>query len=581
MNHEKRIHLLDPLVAQRIAAGEVIDRPASVVRELIDNSLDAGSSSISVHLEEGGIALIKVIDDGFGIHPDDLKLIARSHATSKVKSLSDFDSLSTLGFRGEALYSIAAGAQLTISTTQAGSIGASVTVHGGHSSDIMPGGPTKGTVIEVKDLFAEIPARRLFLKRPSSESRMVKTAIIEKALAFPQVRFSMSHNGKETLFLAPSSLAERVHNVLKDHKDIVPSEMIEMSDTGEHFSLHIIATTEQTYRTDRKYINVFVNNRIVDEFSFVQAVTYGYDPYLPGGAYPYCYLYITVDPDLVDFNIHPAKREVKIRNRAEIHHQIVALIQQNLQLHHYKTSRRDEIRTAPRSQNLFTHDFSSSTYRGERFQNLNPDSDRDPAWFDKAKKVFTSEYQGQKEEKEVANFRYIGQIFSLFLLVEKDDSLFLVDQHAAHERILYDEMKAYDGFQPLIIPAEFEVDRSVQEFLLSHTEMYRELGIDLRQEGELSWALHAVTPHYKDVESDLIGAIQSFTSGTQEELHKLLFATAACRKAIKEGDSIDYSSAVALLRKVFALDYPVCPHGRNFVVEITRESLYSSVGRIL
>lgn len=282
MSQERRVQLLEPLVAQRIAAGEVIDRPASVVRELIDNSLDASAATISIIIEEGGIHRIKVIDDGTGIHPEDLRIIGHSHATSKVRTLSDFDTLETLGFRGEALYSIAAGAKVTISSTPQGTLGASITIHGDTFGPVEPGGPTKGTIVEVADLFAEIPARRLFLKRPSSEAMMVKQAIIEKALSFPHVSFTMSHNGKESLFLPATSLKGRVLQVLKNNKDVVSSQLLEMHEEGEHFSISVISTGADTYRTDRKYIQIFVNNRIVDEYSFVQAVTYGYDPYLPG-----------------------------------------------------------------------------------------------------------------------------------------------------------------------------------------------------------------------------------------------------------------------------------------------------------
>ncbi len=604
MSQERRVQLLEPIVAQRIAAGEVIDRPASVVRELIDNSLDASASTISVIIEEGGIRRIKVIDDGLGIHPEDLKVIGHSHATSKVRTLSDFDTLKTLGFRGEALYSIAAGARLTISSTPQGSMGASITIQGDSFSRVEPGGPTGGTIVEVTDLFAEIPARRLFLKRPSSEAMMVKQAIIEKALAFPQVTFTMTHNGKESLYLPTTSLKKRVSQVLKNNKDIVASELLEMHEEGEHFTLSVISTGTDTYRTDRKYIQIFVNNRIVDEYSFVQAVTYGYDPYLPGGAFPYCYVYVNVDPELVDFNIHPAKREVKLRNRAEIHHQLVLLLQYNLRYNKFSAerTRADDRYSAgsmlftasedpPEGKNSLSTSHHSAQESSRTVSSLHRPGLRVPehtgrqeSWYDTAKQLFTrpddrtSEESGHTGQDE---FIYHGQIFSLFLLVEKGDSLYLVDQHAAHERILYDEMRQYDGFQPLMIPVTFEVERSVDEFLTSHSDMYRSLGIHLVRTDDLLWAIESTIPHYREMESQLVEGIQSFSSGTLEELHKMLFATAACRKAIKEGDPIDTAQAVALLRKVFALARPTCPHGREFVLEITREDLYRSVGRIL
>ena len=603
MSQDRRVQLLEPLVAQRIAAGEVIDRPASVVRELIDNSLDASASAISVVIEEGGIHRIKVIDDGLGIHPDDLRIIGHSHATSKVRTLSDFDTLETLGFRGEALYSIAAGAKVTISSTMQGTLGASITIHGDTFGPIEPGGPTRGTIVEVADLFAEIPARRLFLKRPSSEAMMVKQAIVEKALSFPHVTFTMSHNGKESLFLPATSLKGRVTQVLKNNRDVVASQLLEMHEEGEHFSISVISTGTETYRTDRKYIQIFVNNRIVDEYTFVQAVTYGYDPYLPGGAFPYCYVYLTVDPEYVDFNIHPAKREVKLRNRAQIHHQLVLLIQYNLRFNHFSRVQERKNSMEEDAPALFTPAETSDSIRAEVSRPQYPSlegarsepaqhqshilpagrhSGHSDTWYETAKELFAEERKPDTRFRpDSVDFIYHGQIFSLFLLVERGDSLFLVDQHAAHERILYDEMRQYDGFQPLMIPIEFEVERTVDTFLQNHGDMYRSLGIHLVRKQDLLWAIEATIPHYREMERDLIEGIQSFSSGTTEELHKLLFATAACRKAIKEGDSIDTTQAVALLRKVFALERPTCPHGREFVIEITREDLYRSVGRVL
>ncbi|MDC7245477.1 MAG: DNA mismatch repair endonuclease MutL [Sphaerochaetaceae bacterium] len=573
MEEAKRIQILDPLVAQRIAAGEVIDRPASIVRELIDNSIDAHSSSITVELTDGGIEKIIVVDDGIGIREEDLPLCAQSHATSKVSSLEDLQHLATMGFRGEALYSIAAGATLSISSTSSGSLGSTVVVDNGKIEEIKPGGPAKGTVITVKQLFAHIPARRMFLKQPSSEARMCKVAMIEKAAAFPHISFSMFHNGKETLHLPPATSKQRILDILKNDRSIVPSEMIEMRLQGKSFSLYAVASRESTYRTDRSQIKIYVNNRIVDEYSMVQAITYGYDPFLPGGGFPYCYLFIQDDPKLVDFNIHPAKREVKLRNKAEIHHEVVLMVKENLQSYH---------------QSSFASPFDLPRQSPQLFSDIRPDakvSERpSPDWFEKAKELFQKEEAEPvsiQREVDTFRFRYIGQLFKVFLIVEKEESLYLIDQHAAHERILYDSMKIIEGSQPLMIPYEFEVERSIDHFLSDHSIWYEQFGIRLERTGDLQWAITAMIPHYKSMENEVVQAIQNYEGNNIDDLQKTLFSTAACKKAIKAGDPIDPSSAEELIKKVFELEYPVCPHGRNFVVEITREDLYSAVGRLV
>lgn len=592
MDNNNTIHILDKLVAQRIAAGEVIERPASIVRELVDNSIDAGATHISVELVEGGIESLIVVDDGKGIHSSDLPLCAHSHATSKVERLEDLESLHTMGFRGEALYSIAAGAQLTIKSTREGEIGASITFDNGLVGEVIPGGPAKGTVIEVKHLFAHIPARRTFLKTAATEAKMAKIALIEKALSFPSIAFQMYHKGSLTVDLPITDSIGRVLDVLSTHKDIIFSSLIEMVYSASSFSLYAVATKEEVYRNDKKYIKIYVNNRIVDEYALTQAVTYGYDPFLPGGAFPYCYLFINVDPKLVDFNIHPAKREVKLRNKAEIHSAVVKMIKQFLTKEHTTTTRplvkgpliQREMYESTNSPNYTPYkDHQGVSNRASSY------GEKEPDWFNRAKSVLEKKREEEKHQSipnstSVVNsthFTYLGQLFSLFLLVEQDSSFFLIDQHAAHERILYDELKSQKGSQPLMIPIEFEVERSIDTFLQEHSHWYDDFGIHIEPVRDLVWSLTSVIPHYKMVEKDVIASIQSYGGGNIEELHKLLFANTACKAAIKDGDRIDNDSAIALIKKVFALTYPVCPHGRNFVIEITRDELFSSVGRIV
>ncbi|MFA6695879.1 MAG: DNA mismatch repair endonuclease MutL, partial [Sphaerochaeta sp.] len=321
-----RIQKLDPLVAQRIAAGEVIDRPASVIRELLDNALDAGAKQLVASVTDGGLESIKLIDDGEGIAKDDLPLLCESHATSKVHDLEDLYHIKSMGFRGEALYSIAAVSTVTIASSYQGQDAYQITVDNGIKGEVQPGGPREGTTVSVEGLFKELPARRQFLKRPSTEATMCRYVLQEKALAFPERSFRFITDGKVRVDLPATSKKQRVLDVLAISQNIVPSEMIELYDSAGRFNLYAVCSSPALYRSDRSHIKIFVNNRPVEEFALVQAVTYGYGEMLHGGAFPYCYLFIDVDPTLVDFNIHPTKREVKLRNKAEIHHQVVGMI---------------------------------------------------------------------------------------------------------------------------------------------------------------------------------------------------------------------------------------------------------------
>ena len=627
MEEKKRVHILDPLVAQRIAAGEVIERPASVVRELIDNAVDAHARTITVQLVEGGLERITVIDDGDGIAVEDLPLCCQSHATSKVTILEDLYHLDTMGFRGEALYSIAACAKVTIASSQHGQEAFTMVVDNGKQGEITRGGPREGTRIDIQQLFATIPARRLFLKRPATESTMCRNTILEKAMAFPHITFRFHDGDKLKLDLPATTPKERVLQALAGDTHLVPGETTELSDTANRFSLYAVATTPACYRTDRSAIKVYINKRLIEDYALIQAVTYGYGEMLPGGSFPYCYLFITVDPELVDFNIHPAKREAKLRNKTEIHHQIVVMIKQQvsksiprlLMEHNQPVPRQFDFTpnqpsstdgTLPNSTSFMAASDQNQTYRGHgHVENKNshwnsnpavsPDRPQDPQWFSKAREILKKQETGGTNPvpisptQTVADLEstdhswdpsieepiiYIGQAFDLFLIAQKGNTLYLIDQHAAHERILFDEIRSHGSIQRLMMPLQFEVERDVDGFLQKYSAWYGDYGLELSRTGDLEWELGTIPALWKTIEHDVVRFIGT-QAGNIEELEKNLYATIACHSAIRNGDPMDTFSAQAIIQKVFAMEKPVCPHGRTFVIAITKDSLWKTVGR--
>ena len=308
------IRQLDPIVASRIAAGEVVERPSSVLRELLDNAIDAKATKISVYIEQGGIKSLTVIDNGSGMSADDLELACRSHATSKVRTLEDLFNLSTLGFRGEALSSISACSRLTISSN-----GNRITVDNGVQSPVVPGGIERGTSVSMEDLFENIPARKQFLKRPQSEATDCRKTFIEKALGFPEIELLFFSEGELLLHYEASDRKTRALRIMSADKSFMPAKVLQMSYKGENTELLAISSDPSCYRRDRGQIKILVNNRIIDSYQLVQAVTSAYSAALPGGAFPYFYLFIDDNPALVDFNVHPAKRECKIRNQSQIY----------------------------------------------------------------------------------------------------------------------------------------------------------------------------------------------------------------------------------------------------------------------
>ena len=595
-----RINLLDPLLSSRIAAGEVIERPQSILREFLDNALDAGADEITVSIDGGGIEKISVSDNGSGIAREDLALLGSRHATSKLHDPDDLYAISTLGFRGEALYSIGAVSKLTVNTrsveTGEGSV---LVIDNGKREDIISSSIDKGTIVSAEHLFSDIPARRAFLKRESTEGNLCRTLLISKALAFPNVRFTFIVDGAIRLdWPKCSSLKERVMFLYRS-EGIADADVEELHFNGEDYSIDIVAGNSSIKRSDRREIRIYVNKRPVEEYSLQQAVSFGYGELLPGGAFPYASVFIEDAPELTDFNIHPAKKEVKLRNKAEIHHAITVMLQNGIkrkipeiapfqpEFYLDEKKKQDE----PRSSSYSIP--QSSSWRNENLsERVSIFKTKDNSWLEKAKALKENHERKQAEEekknavtvhaekKAEDEIIYIGQAFKLFLICQKGDSLYLVDQHAAHERILYDELLSQKTVQNLLVPIKLETDNLMDEFLSKHSEVYTKLGIMLSRKDNGEWEITALPASCRASETEIVDFISSQRLD-EHELESKLFAIIACRAAIKSGDDIDKWSAEELLKKVFALEEPACPHGRTFLIKLTEKNLREMVGRTI
>lgn len=609
-----RINLLDPLLSSRIAAGEVIERPQSVLREFLDNSLDAGSDDITVIIEGGGIDKLEVQDNGKGINREDLSLIATRHATSKIHKPDDLYEINTLGFRGEALYSISSVSKLTISSFDSEEKNAStLVIDNGKRYPVRETGPEKGTICTSEDLFLDIPARRSFLKRASTESNLCRTLLSSKALAFPNVRFTLKVDGATRMqWPKAADYKERVMMLWREY-GISSADVTMLEEKEEDYSITVVAGTSAVKRSDKKEIRIYVNSRPVEEFSMVQAVIYGYGELLPGGSYPYACVFINDKSEMVDFNIHPAKKEVKIRNKADIHHTLSTMIKRGIErkIPEIKSVRQFYLDDAERWENgaktksygTFTPQQSSPIEekkeekpviynhgREEKIENFEDRSShytpKDPDWLKKAKELKAIREKAKtesaiKEEKKSVDedeIIYIGQAFDLFLICQKGDSLYLVDQHAAHERILYDELLSLNTVQQLLVPIKIEVDDITDDFLDRNSYVYTKLGISLLKDKKGEWEIDAIPAVCRGIEKEIVDFITNAKSD-EHELEQELFAVMACRKAIKMGDKVDKWAAMSILEKVFQMEEPCCPHGRTFLVKITKQSLKEMVGR--
>ena len=591
MSEERRIHVLDKVTASKIAAGEVIDRTSSVVRELLDNAIDAGASEISVYLTGGGIKEIRVIDNGCGMSKADLDICFLPHSTSKLSSADDLFNIQTMGFRGEALASIAASAKLEITTSLDGLKGCSIAIDGGNIKDFGVVKANKGTVVSVQDLFCYLPARRKFLKSPAAETASCRTMFYEKALAFPGITFKLFLDGKLSTYLPAASLKKRVADA---YPSLAPEKLYHQVEAKcDGYSVTILFPGVEVVRRDRRDIHIYVNSRPIQEFALVQAVCYGLSAYFPGGTYPAAFLFIQIDPSLVDFNIHPAKREVKINNLPMIHRTVVEALKQHM----------GELqKPAGSADSLYPKDEEISTgirQPAEPVPSYKPSEPVNKTLFgpEKTQMTFSPAPSHQsrsfsnllKDKPEVGNFehspeykgdfRYLGQIFDSFLLCEREDSLYIIDQHASQERFYFDLfLSSKPEVHQLLIPYNIECEPQIKELIEKQLDQYAEIGIIIKKDETGQLYIDAMPSSFFELKNDVLNLLVTQT-GDFENIKTELYARAACKKAFKAGDAIDYDKAIDLIKKVFAMPMPRCPHGRPLYYQLTKDKLYQLLER--
>ncbi|MCK5201347.1 MAG: DNA mismatch repair endonuclease MutL [Spirochaetales bacterium] len=575
----RRIKILRDSVALRIAAGEVIDRPFSVIRELLDNSIDAGADKIDVYVENGGVDHIRVIDNGTGMSRKDLEICCLPYSTSKIDVLEDLDTLQTLGFRGEALSSIAACSRLEITSKIESETPYKLIVHSSEQIAFGESGGSEGTIIDVSDLFYSIPARKKFLKRASAESTACRKTFIEKALPFPDIAFRFYSDKVLKTFLPVSTLKERV---LAAYPEVFNKELLhDFSSEHKDFNIRLIAGDPAINRRDRRYIQIFLNNRRINEFSLVQAAEYGYSNFLPGGNYPVIFLFINVDPSLVDFNIHPAKKEVRIRNLPEIHRTVVDTIKSFLSSFEYNYAKSTFENESARDFTGFTDMLKerSTGYNPQILRKTSIETKRNIFPLNEIKE-FNSEHNTSSGKQTEHQITYMGQLFNLFLLTAIDDVFYFIDQHAAHEKILFNELKDKRGkTQDLLIPSLFDLDREKESIFIEDLVNYKALGFSFEKLRCCQWQLTSIPEICSGKEAVIVDFVKN-QKGAITDLETELYADLACKSAIKDGDVIDSITATELIQKTMELKNARCPHGRPVWFQVSREELFRFVGRI-
>ncbi len=581
------IRVLPENVASQIAAGEVVDRPASVVRELIDNSIDAGANRITIRIERGGKGLIRVMDNGAGMSRDDLLLCIERHATSKIETASDLYSVKSLGFRGEAIPSIASVSRMQITSRPKDQLeGHKLIISGGKLTAIDETGAPAGTLIEVKDLFFNIPARRKFLRAPRTEMDHIVDTLSRSVLPFPHISFKLEDSGKTIMNLpASEKVLPRLFSLMGRK---VAEAMIETEEEYPDLMIraHLAPPDLNRSKGDRLY--VYVNGRNIRDRLITKAIMDGYGQRLMKGRYPQAAIFMQLDPANVDVNVHPTKQEVKFHNSSSVFQAIVTTIGNAL------------------SQSA--HPFSGySSSEGQGYISPNPrdsfTSAAEPTYnYSPAPAtqsfVRTEEHthipaMDQMHEQPIVRQgpEVIGQLGNTYILCQVKDGFLMVDQHAAHERIVYETLKASFNtsrieVQTLLLPHELELSAKETRIALDKNEHLTRIGIDLDHFGGNTFLLRAHPAIFKDVQwdsflSELIAGMEQGETEDEAVLDKLL-TVMACHGAIRAGYSMTREEMTLLLRQLEEMDLPTnCPHGRPVFKHFTYYEIEKMFKRVV
>ncbi len=620
----KPIRLLSDVVAAQIAAGEVIERPASVVKELIENALDAGATAVDVEARGIG-ALIRVSDNGAGIPPDELALAFIRHATSKLATADDLNHIGTLGFRGEALASIASVSRVTVTSRVRGEeVGGELRIEGGESGEVKPVGAPAGTVITVENLFYNTPARRKFLKSERTERHHIEEVVANYATAYPDVRFSLMMNGRESLRTTGSG--ETVDVIAESLGHEVFDDMLEMARHEENgVTVYGVTSAPNLDRATRRYMTLFVNGRPIEDQALKQAIVASYEGVLMKGRYPIAVVFVEVPPEDVDVNVHPTKAEVRFRDRGTVFAAVRNAVRRTLRQHASVSdlhaprpdwpreddrSRRAALREAgtgpsqreldipletpgqrplerpPEPVDIFSGDFDAETGEiapppaGEAVPEAGGSAISDEDWT----------YDPDRP-RTLPMLRVLGQVGNTYIVAEGPAGVYLLDQHAAHERILYERFMAERESgealsQRALSGITVELSRAESALLEENLDSLRAVGFEVEPFGARTFAIRLVPALLaeRDPALALRVVLDDFAQDrppTEKAAEEAIILRVCKQAAIKAGQALSHQEMSALIRGLERCEMPhSCPHGRPTLLHISADELAKQFGRL-
>ncbi len=607
-----RIRLLPETVASQVAAGEVVERPGSVVKELVENSIDAGARKVDILIRRGGISLMRVIDDGSGMDRDDALLSLERHATSKIRSVSDLEAIGTLGFRGEALPSIASVSRFRLTTREPDAVaGTEIVVNGGKIDIVRDGGEAPGTQVEVRSLFYNVPARRKFLRAENTESRNIEHQLHLQAIGHAQIAFTFTRDDRVAFQLpATATLTDRI-------RDLYGNQLLQqlVALNGSHSpQIRISGLIGQAglSRQTRGQQLVFVNGRAIESPLITAAVREGYHTTLMKGQYPVTFLFLELDPGAVDVNVHPAKREVRFRDPNGVREAIARCIQETLA--RGRADWQEKFRPPAPAPTQPPVDPSTGLRTGLtlRPQVIVPEeSHRELPQFESGRSgspnrsetpvrlgpidVNRPSQEAHRDEKAKPHaqqqFQIIGVLNKLYVLMENADGLVLVDQHAAHERILFEELRRRmeeQGVpaQKLLITQTFELPPRDADWIEQNLSILQKMGIGIESFGPNTFKIDSL-PGFLNVTDGaqfMRKVIDDLKSASERSsplrLGEDMIAKSVCRHAVKANDPLRYLEVAKLIQDLLECELPYCcPHGRPTMIQISNAELEKKFGR--
>lgn len=593
----KNINILDSNTIDKIAAGEVVERPSAVVKELVENSIDANADAVTIEIKDGGISFIRITDNGEGIDRSQVKKAFMRHATSKIKSIEDLISVTSLGFRGEALSSISAVGKVEFLTkTKTDFIGTRYVVEGGRECVFEDAGIPDGTTIIVRDLFFNVPARKKFLKSPSSEGNNITELIEHMILSHPNISFKYIYNGNVKLQSSgKNDIKSCIYNVYG--RDIA-NGLIEVKSIRDDISIHGFIGKPELARATRNFEIYFVNNRFIKSTLIDRALEEAYKDYLMLHKYPTVFLYFEIPSHLIDVNVHPTKREIRFFEGEALKCYIVdviknALINKELikeiveETHEKPSVKESEINKEPFEtinhiiESSYNNYYSSEIEKEDESTDFN-DKNEQPTLFDDK---FIS-------EESIKKHRIIGQLFNTYWLIEFENKLFIVDQHAAHEKVNYERLikklrNNENCSQNIYPPIVVSLSNAEAQYVTKYNENFLNVGFTIEHFGGLDYTISTVpmellSQNPADYFHEMLDELMEGKNSKETETVNLKIATMACKASVKGNMHLSVFEADKLISELLTLENPYnCPHGRPTIISFSKYEIEKMFKRIV